>query len=564
MTTLPATSQTHPRHDDRVTPRRLFRRFLAGLALAVAMLFALPAAPASAHAGLVGASPAQNSVVNQAPAQVVLTWSEQVTPVNGKVRVIAPDGSRADTGEPRTSGAQLIIPLKPGRSRGTYLVSFRVISADSHPVGGAFTYSVGVPSPPPSDTEVNVSADPTVTAAFPVVRWIGFAGLLLLVGSVLVLALLWPQRLDRTGPTRVIWLGAGLVGLSTVLELYLQIPYVTGGSVFTFRGSDVQDVLSSQYGAAHLVRLGVLVAALFLLRPIVRGKGWGADRVLLAVLGAIAVGTWSVSGHPSASKVPMVTVASVMVHIASMSIWLGGLGMLIVFLLPRATPSELRAIVPVWSRWAAYAVSALLITGLAQAIILVGTFDALVSNAYGWLLLVKVALVLVVLGIAGLSRRLVPAIVERAKGATVRLRGLVIAEAVAGVVILGLTSVLVQTSPASTASASTTPTVQSATMRDKLFTLSVDIEPAAVGANELHLYANTPDGQPADVKEWTVKASQPSQGIEPIDAAVLVLEPDHAIGQIGLPSAGDWTFTFTVRTTDIDESTVTANFTIAK
>jgi copper transport protein len=532
--------------------------------LAVLCLFAIPPVAASAHAGLVGASPAQNSVIAKAPVQVVLTWTEQVTPVTGKVRVIAPDGTRADTGEPRTSGSQLIIPLKPGGASGTYLVSFRVISADSHPVGGAYTYSVGAPSTPPTDGEVNVSADPVVTTAFPVVRWIGFAGLLLMVGGVLVLALLWPQRLDRAGPTRMIWLGAGFVAVSTVLELFLQIPNISGGTVFNFRGSDVQEVLSSQYGAAHLVRLGVLAAASVLLRPILRGKGWGADRVLLAVLGAIGVATWSVSGHPSASKVPMVTVAADMVHITSMSIWLGGLAMLIVFLLPRATPAELSAIIPVWSRWATYAVSALLITGLAQAIVEVGTLDALVSSTYGWLLLAKVGLVLVVLAVAGLSRRQVAPIAARTTGAAVRLRALVIAEAAVAVVILGVTSVLVQVTPAGTANASSVPTAQSATMQDKLFTLSVDIEPAAAGANEIHLFAATPDGQPANVKQWTVRASNPSQGIEPIDAAVLVIEPDHAIGQIGIPSAGTWTFTFTLRTTEIDESTVTTTFVIAK
>jgi copper transport protein len=334
--------------------------------------------------------------------------------------------------------------------------------------------------------------------------------------------------------------------------------------VFNFRGSDVQEVLSSQYGAAHLVRLGVLAAASVLLRPILRGKGWGADRVLLAVLGAIGVATWSVSGHPSASKVPMVTVAADMVHITSMSIWLGGLAMLIVFLLPRATPAELSAIIPVWSRWATYAVSALLITGLAQAIVEVGTLDALVSSTYGWLLLAKVGLVLVVLAVAGLSRRQVAPIAARTTGAAVRLRALVIAEAAVAVVILGVTSVLVQVTPAGTANASSVPTAQSATMQDKLFTLSVDIEPAAAGANEIHLFAATPDGQPANVKQWTVRASNPSQGIEPIDAAVLVIEPDHAIGQIGIPSAGTWTFTFTLRTTEIDESTVTTTFVIAK
>lgn len=550
------------RHDGQVAPtqRTTARRsasLLVLFGLAFLALLAAPATPAAAHAGVVGASPAQNSVINVAPVQVVVTFSESVTPVTGKVHVIAPDGSRADTGEIRTQGAQLIIPLKPDGPKGTYLVSYRVISADSHPVGGAYTYSLGAPTAAPRDTEVSVVANPVVISAFPVVRWFGYAGLVLLVGAVLVLTLLWPQRLDRTVPIKVVWIGAGVLAVATLAELYLQIPYTAGGGVFQIRGADVKEVLSSQYGAAHLIRLGVLAAALVLLRPIVKGKGWGADRVLLAVLGVVGVATWSVSGHPSASKVPMVTVAADLLHISAMSVWLGGLLMLIAFLLPRANAAELGAIVPVWSRWAWYAVIVLALTGMAQAIVLVGTVDALVTSTYGWLLLVKVALVLGILGIANLSRRQVAPIVEKVDGSPNRLRAFVVGEAAVAVVVLGLTSVLVQTTPASTAS-QTLPATQTAVMHGRLFTLSIDIEPASVGENQIHMYANTVDGQEATIVEWHVSASNPDQGIEAIDAQVLPLSASHAISSIGLPSAGTWTFRFDLRISEKDEEEVFA------
>lgn len=537
------------------------RTALAALVLALLGVLAGPATPASAHAVLVGTSPAQGSVVANAPTQVVLTFTEGVSPIEGKVRVIAPDGSRADSGGPRTAGTQLIIPLRPGGARGTYVVSFRVISADSHPVGGAFSYSVGAPSPGGPPTSIGDGAatgSPTVGTVFPVARWIGYVGLLLLVGASLVLTLLWPRRLDRRGPIRLIWIGAGLVAGSTVFELLLQVPYVAGGGLTEIRGVDVRQVLASQFGTAHLIRLSVLAAALVLLRPMVRGKGWGADRVLLAVLGTIGVATWSVSGHSSASPVPLITVVADMIHITSMSVWLGGLVMLVAFLLPRATATELGAIIPVWSRWATYAVSALILTGVAQALVEVGSVESLITTTYGWLVVAKVGLVGVVLAVASLSRRLVLPIAERTTGAAARLRGLVVAEAAVAAIVLGVTSVLVQTTPARTASTPTTaPSVRSAVMQDRLFTLTADVVPAAVGVNEVHLYAVTPDGQPANIKQWTVRASAPAQGIEPIDASILPLTPNHATGTIGLPTAGRWTFTFTLRTTEIDQSTVT-------
>jgi hypothetical protein len=146
----------------------------------------------------------------------------------------------------------------------------------------------------------------------------------------------------------------------------------------------------------------------------------------------------------------------------------------------------------------------------------------------------------------------------RERAAVRGLRRLIVAEAAVAAVILGVTSVLVQTTPARSAVAqANTPAVQSATMKDKLYTLTVDVQPATVGLNEIHLYASAPDGQAIDIKEWKVRASLPDQGIEPIDANVLPVTPNHAIGQIGIPRAGSWTFTFTLRTTEIDQSTVT-------
>lgn len=545
----------------RGTAARRVRTILVGALLGLLAVLA-SASPASAHAVLVGTSPGMGSVVARAPEQVVLTFTEGVDPIAGKVRVIAPDGTREDTDAARASGVQLIIPLKRSGARGTYLVTFRVLSADSHPVAGSFTYSVGAPSPggPPSTDAPDPEASPVIRAVFPVFRWMGYAGLLLLVGAVLVLAVLWPQRLDRAAPIRTIWVGAGLVAAATVGELLLQVPYVAGGGIADIRGTDVRAVLASSYGTAHLVRLGVLGAALVLVRPIVRGKGWGADRVLLAVLGTIGVATWSVSGHPSASPVPMVTVLADMVHVASMSVWLGGLAILIAFLLPRANSSELSAIVPVWSRWASYAVAALVLTGVAQALVEVGTIDGLLDTTYGRIVIAKLALVALVIAVASLSRRLVEPIANRDAGAGGRLRRMVIAEAAVAVAVLGVTSVLVQVTPARTAAQSEVPAVQDAVMQDRLFTLTVDMQPSIVGPNQIHLYATTPDGKPADVLEWKVRAAMPDAGIEPIDAQVLRLTPDHATATINLPTAGRWTFMFTLRVSEIDQSTVTADF----
>jgi copper transport protein len=96
-----------------------------------------------------------------------------------------------------------------------------------------------------------------------------------------------------------------------------------------------------------------------------------------------------------------------MVPVAAMCVWLGGLAMLAIFVLPRADATELARIVPTWSRWAAIAVTALVASGVVQALVEIGSLPALIRTSYGQVLLLKVVLLAGVLVVAGFSRRLV-------------------------------------------------------------------------------------------------------------------------------------------------------------
>src|SRR5262249_32081415 len=148
----------------------------------------------------------------------------------------------------------------------------------------------------------------------------------------------------------------------------------------------------------------------------------------------------------------------------------------------------------------------------------------------------------VVLLVAMGSHRLVGAIVAREEGAAKALRRVVAVEASVALVIIALTSVLVQLTPARNVVAGSDgpQSVQSASMTDPRFVLNGDLTPATVGTDQLPLYATTPDGRPATIQEWTVKASKADGSGEPIQAVVTKITDDHAIGQIGLPSAGAW------------------------
>ncbi|MEV0806604.1 copper resistance protein CopC [Micromonospora sp. NPDC050200] len=545
-----------------VVDRRWFARLgtAAGLLVTLVALLLAPATPASAHAVLVSSSPVASAVVPSAPPEVVLTFSESVRKVTGKIRVIAPDGSRADRGEPTFEGSVVTVPVDPSGPRGTYLVSYRVISADSHPVSGAFTYSVGAPSAPPTDSGVDSRANPVVDTAVKVAKYLGYVGLLLVVGPALVLAALWPHRLSRRGPARLAWAGTGLLALATLAELWLQVPYTAGGGLTDVTGDGLCEVLGSTYGTAHLVRLGLLAAAVFLLRPLTRGPVGRTDALILAVLAGAALFTWPLAGHAAASPAPAVSVVVDAVHLGSMAVWLGGLVMLAVFLLRRADERELGAILPIWSRWAALAVAALLLAGLVQGLIEVGGVQPLLDTTYGRLLLAKIGLFALVIVVAAYSRQLVgrPTAAQR----PVSVRRAVWVELAITAVVLGVSATLVQTTPArvaATTEGSGGPASYfSTTLTSPIYSLQVELDPAERGNNSMHLYAYTPDNRPLPVAEWKATAALPSAGIEPIDIPLLPLTDNHVTGEISFPAAGEWQLRLTVRITDIDQATVTA------
>lgn len=521
--------------------------------LVAAGLTILPASPAQAHAELVGTNPPQGSVVEVAPEQVEVTFSEAVSPVPDKIRIIGPDGARADAGEPVADGAVLRIPMKDNPARGTYLVSFRVVSADSHPVPGGFFFSIGEPSATPTPLPEQES-DSTVTWLIGAAKYVGYLGLALLVGAAFVLTLLWPARLDQRGPRRLLWIGFGLVTLATLAGLYLQAPYVNGVGLFEVDGDDLAEVMGGRFGVALLVRLGVLAVAAILLRPLLNRTGGQVDRALVVGLGIAGALTWPLSGHPAGSPTPAVSIVVDALHLSAVAVWLGGLTVLATYLLRRADERELGAILPVWSRWAGWAVAAVVLAGVISALIQVSTMTALLQTTYGRLLLVKLALVALLVGMAALARRAVA-------GGGHGIGAVIKTELAIAAVILGVTAALTQTTPARTAEVNSqtpaSPQIFATTVESDLFRLQIEVEPTTRDHYLIHLYAYTPQGTPQEVLEWKVTVALPSAGVEPIEVPVLRIPDNHAQGSINLPTPGDWVFKFTLRTTEIDQDSVT-------
>ncbi|MGO4427873.1 copper resistance protein CopC, partial [Streptomyces sp. MCAF7] len=157
-------------------------------ALLAALLCALSfgASPAAAHAALTATDPADGAVVKTAPEQVGLTFSEGVLLSRDSVRILDPKSNRVDTGNPAHVGGKsstAAVALRPGLPNGTYTVAWKVVSEDSHPVAGAFTFSIGAPSKTKAKLPSDAGADGTVETLYDIGRYVAYGGFAALVGG---------------------------------------------------------------------------------------------------------------------------------------------------------------------------------------------------------------------------------------------------------------------------------------------------------------------------------------------------------------------------------------------
>ncbi|WP_250008090.1 copper resistance protein CopC [Actinoplanes sp. M2I2] len=535
--------------------RRLAAWLLAtGLAVVVSVLCG-PVRPASAHAILTQAVPQQGAIVKVAPDLVVLRFNEAVQVIPGRTQVIGPDGKRVNVGDPAPQQNGMTIKLRPAeRPLGTYLVSYRIVSADSHPISGAFTFSVGAPSASaPSAPDEGVA--PAVQAATAGFKFVGYGGLTLAVGPVLFLAL-WFRGRALVTMARA---GLALVALSTLAAIWLQAPASSGAGPFDVSAGELGQVLTSSFGLTMLARLVLLAVAAVLVTRIRRRPGRGPAAVLVALVAAILV-TWPLTGHAVAAPLAWVLVAADTAHLAGMAVWLGGLVTLTAVVLRRADIRRLRLILPSWSRWAALAVYWLVAAGVLQAIVQVGTWKALVDSDYGRLLLIKTGLLVLVLGVAAWSRRLVQR--GTAAASPGRLRRATAAEVGITVLVLAATAVLVQTNPGRTVDVEAVAAARArgfvTTLTSKLYSVQFEVFPAAVGEyNTLHAFVYTPEGKPLRVEEWKVTLALPEKGVEAIDNPVASILENQGLGNLTFPFPGEWQLSMTLRTSEIDQATVT-------
>lgn len=598
----------------------MIRAHVGGRVLAMAAivtaLVALLAAPASAHASLLSTDPSSGGVYDTPPTAITLRFTEGVEVALGGVRVYDSDRERVVTGKPEhPNGQQSVVTTSlPKLANGTYVVTWRVTSSDSHPIDGAYTFQVGSKATLSDKSAESAAASLLATTGgsravgvvYGVDRAVLFAGLALLIGGAVFLAVVWPRGRDDRRARWLVWSGWIAVTVTTVLGIALEGLYAAGLPLDdVFDTAVFRDVLDTRYGKVALVRLGLLVVALPLLRVLLHRRPvaehplrWWWYGSALVVGAGIAV-TPGIGGHASSGIQTGLAIPADLVHVAGMACWLGGLVVLCVAVLPRRDVGELRAVLPRYSALALGAIVALVVSGAYQAWRQVGSIDELKSTDYGRLLIAKLIAFAALIVAAAFSREVVnrrfrdlPPVEEElvsagdpvlvgAGGPAVglaeawddgnwdeeaedqeemaRLRRSVWVEVAIAAVILAITALLVNAAPA-----------RSQTVEPVAFTLkanrvwvSVDIAPGAAGPNDMHFTALPTGGGPATVSDMTVQLTRPGEDLPPFTVPLQELGTGHYFAPLyDIPYPGEWQMTVRVQLGDTDETVLTGPFTV--
>lgn len=512
-------------------------RVLAGVAALLSALFV--AGAAWAHATLLSSEPADGSVLPQPPKMVQLNFNESITPA--VVGLIDAGGKTRDISA-RAVGQSVLIVLPDDLPQGTQIVSYRVVSQDGHPVAGSMVFSIGA---------VTGAAPPASATPLAVLIWLArigvYLGLFAGVGGAFFAA----------------WIGQGPSG-STISRGALAIGLVSAAASLGLQGLDLLNLplgslltpapwtsaLATSLGPSLLVAVVVMAIAWF---------AWRSPGILisraLTTLAMAGVGlSLAASGHAATASPQWLTRPSLFLHGIAVAYWAGALAPL--GAMARRRSDDLPRALKQFSAIAIPLVGLLVLSGLVLAIIQLGGLRALIETSYGIILSIKLALVILLLGLAALNRFLVtPAVVANYEN-TRPLWGSIFIECVFVVCILAVVAGWRFTPPprASIAPAAAPLSVH---IHTDAAMFQVLVSPGKVGSNDFVLQLMTGDAALLPAKEATLILSLPERGIEPMERRA-ALGPDGYwhVRSVALPVPGRWRMQIDALVTDFQKITL--------
>ena len=473
--------------------------------------------PAHAHAVLVEAAPIDGAVLDEAPREVTLRFNEPVTPV--MLRVLDQDAKPVAT-QPRAENATITFPLPFDLPNGTYVVSYRVISLDSHPVAGSIMFSVGE-AVPAGDTEAEVDAGDIATVlSLAFIRALFLAALLMAAGSVLALWLISDFAPEAVRSTRriilvtdlaALALGALLLGVAGCNFAGTSLAGLADGAIWRL----ALDSTLSRSLTVTAIGLGLILVALPRLE---RGT-----YLLVAVFGSfMALAALGLTGHAATAAPQWLMRWAVPLHALCAAFWLGALPLLMSALRADRTDDAHRIAVR-FSAYALVTVTLLLVLGVILAIVQVQHLALLWRTTYGLVLVGKLVAVGLLLAVAAHNKwYATPLLVEDDINATAVFIRAIWAEYVLFAAILVLTAMLGQAEPPRAVVERDTGAVTggkagfSDTQTQGRYRVTLSVAPASAGHNAIAIDVADTEGQNVAPREVALELSLPRAGIEPL------------------------------------------------
>jgi copper transport protein len=413
-------------------------------------------AGARAHAVLVRATPSTSQALSQAPAQVQLLFSEPLDPIFSAVRVVNAAGQAVDKGDSHVDSANdhlLVVSLNSGLPNGVYTVNWRSLSAiDVHPDEGLYQLFVGVPV---TSSAAPLSAAPTFTATPETTLgrlWFYVAASLfggVLAAWKLVLGRVLVDRIRDTVRRRVhqlIVFGGVLLIIGTLFTAVAQAAAAADVPLASALGKPLSDLLlRGRFASIWWPRIGLEVASLLLVG--LGGVGGLAAECALATLPAVLL-TSALTSHGAALAAGAgLGIAIDWLHIVGATAWVGGLIALLTCIAAvrrsEHSSSLVTQLIDRFGRFALVASAVVLVSGVAQGVLEVGSWAALAASLYGQLVLVKVGVLFAMLLLAGFNEWQT----RQTRAEPLGLRRGVRAELGLGVVVFAVAAMLSGTPP---------------------------------------------------------------------------------------------------------------------
>lgn len=517
----------------------MLRAFLFSLVIVVTAALAMPQG-ALAHAGLIAADPVDGAVLPSAPAKMTLTFTEPVTPL--VFTLVNSGGDRQDLAPPTASNDVVVVALPTGLEAGTHLLSWRVVSADGHPVAGTLAFSIGAPGIRP---KLDVSADPLRITLIWAVRAVIYVALFVSVGGAvfgLLVAPLPPLLSRRLGQLSLAalpltLLALGLQGLDALNMGFARLvtPDPWRAALGTSYASTAAALLLAFSATALACRVG------------------GARRRGLVILawGAASLAPM-LSGHAGTAPPVWLSRPAVVLHIASLVFWLGALWPL-AHLMRRPNEAASQAALRRFSRLIPVPLLVLVVSGLGLGVLQMGPPDPSWSSPYAALFAGKLFVVVLLLGVAfwNRARLTVPALGGEAAAAGALRRSIRVELLLVGLILLLVAGWRFTPPPRVLAEVAAQPAHVHIHTADAM--ADVTLTPGHAGPAVLALYLMDGAMAPLTPRAVTVQFSNTALGVERLSRPAQLEADGYWRVPVTLPAGGAWTIGIALRIDDFTE-----------